>query len=116
MSQGYSSDKIDDRGDLTEDDWLENIPKRTLAGTVPNVDNLAAVYIDTFYRKSDPTQDEKFKENTKKLFKFATEKKTFYGKDIKSFKHELRIKNLRLLVQHPEARSSATIHFSKLFC
>ena len=37
---GYSIDKIEDRGDLTEQDWLENIPKRTLARTVPNVDNL----------------------------------------------------------------------------
>ena len=34
--RGYSIDKIEDRGDLTEEDWLENIPKRTLAGTVPN--------------------------------------------------------------------------------
>ena len=37
---GYSIDKLEDRGDLTEE---ENIPKRTLAGTVPNVDNFSAV-------------------------------------------------------------------------
>jgi len=88
---GYSIDKVEDRGDLTEEDWLENIPKRTLAGTVPNVDNLTGVYIDTFYRKSDPKQDKKFKENTGTLFKFATEKKPFHCKDIKSVKHDLRI-------------------------
>ena len=62
---GCSIDKIEDRGDLTEEDWLENIPKRTLAGSIPNVENLTAVYINTFYRKSDPAQDEKFKENTR---------------------------------------------------
>ena len=88
---GYSQDKIEDRGDLTEEAWLEDTPKRTLSGTVPNVDNLTAVYIDTFYRESDQTQEEKFKENTKKLFKFATEKKPFHCKDIKSVKHDLRI-------------------------
>merc|ERR1719186_1408230 len=42
---GYSQDKIEDRGDLTEEKWLEGTPKKTLAGTVPNVDNLTAVYI-----------------------------------------------------------------------
>ena len=88
---GYSIDKIEDRGDLTEDEWLDNIPKRTLNGSVPNVDNLTAIYIDTFYRKSDKVQAEKFIENTEKLFKFATEKKPFHCKDIKSVKHDLRI-------------------------
>jgi len=88
---GYSLDDIEDRGDLTEETWLEGTPKRTLSGTAPNVDNLTAVFIDTFYRKSDAKQVEKFQENTKKLLSFAEKKKPFHCKDIKSVKHDLRI-------------------------
>eukprot|EP00092_Neocalanus_flemingeri_P086400 GFUD01108869.1.p1 GENE.GFUD01108869.1~~GFUD01108869.1.p1 ORF type:complete len:411 (-),score=143.45 GFUD01108869.1:78-1310(-) len=86
----YSIDNIEKRGGQTEKDWLEGTPKRTLDGTAPNVDNLTAVYIDTYYRKSDSHQVTKFNENTQKLLDFAKQKKPFHCKDIKAVKHDLR--------------------------
>jgi len=87
----YGARDIEKRGDLTEEAWLNNTPKRTLNSTAPNVDELKAVFIDTFYWKQDKNETEKFNENTEKLFKFATEKKPFHCKDIKTVKHELRV-------------------------
>ena len=89
---GYSEEKIEER-DLTEEEWLNHTPKKTLNGTAPKsvLDNLKAVFIDSFYRSSDPHQEKKFKENTDQLLKFATEGSPFHCKDIKSVKHELRL-------------------------
>ena len=58
---------------------------------LPNIDELKAVFIDTFYWDKDKNEIEKFNENTEKLFKFATEKKPFHCKDIQSVKHDLRL-------------------------
>lgn len=87
----YSARDIEKRGALTEEAWLNNTPKRTLKSTAPNIDELKAVFIDTFYWDKDKNEIEKFKENTEKLFKFATEKKPFHCKDIQSVKHDLRL-------------------------
>jgi len=87
----YSARDIQKRGALTEEAWLNNTPKRTLKSTAPNIDELMAVFIDTFYWDKDKNEIEKFNENTEKLYKFATEKKPFHCKDIQSVKHDLRL-------------------------
>lgn len=77
--------------ELTEEEWLNATPKKTLEGVAPNIKDLTGVFIDTHYWAKDANQKKKFEENTAELLKFAKEKTPFHCKDIKTVKHELRI-------------------------
>ena len=89
---GYSQGKMEDReaAGLTEAGWLEGVPKKTIANLSGDLDNLKAVYIDTYYRDHDPHQLAKFQENTEALYQFAMKKPAFHCKDITEVKGELR--------------------------
>ena len=77
---------------LTEEAWLQNAPLTSLESilTRSQRDAIEAVFIDTFYYPGDPTEKEKFEENTQKLKDFAQNKTSFHCKDISVVKTELR--------------------------
>ena len=77
---------------LTEAVWLQGAPLTSLNNIVTRAqrDAIEAVYIDTFYMPEDPTEKEKFEENTQKLKDFAQNKTSFHCKDISIVKTELR--------------------------
>ena len=89
---GYSQGKMEDReaAGLTEESWLEGVPKRTIGNLAGDLSQLKAVYIDTYYRQHDQHQRDKFEENTAALYEFATQRPAFQCKDISDVKHELR--------------------------
>ena len=89
---GYSREKMEDReaAGLTEENWLEGVPKKTIANIAGNIDRLSAVYIDTYYRPQDQHQRDKFLENTRTLFQFAVQSPAFHCTDISQVKDELR--------------------------
>ena len=99
---GYSEGKMEDReaAGLTEDSWLEGVPKKTIANLAGDLDNLKAVYIDTYYRPHDPHQREQFQRNTEKLYQFAMQRPAFHCKDITEVKHELReLEEAKILIE-----------------
>ena len=89
---GYSQGKMEDReaAGLTEENWLEGVPKKTIGNIAGNLESLSAVYIDTYYRPHDQHQLEKFQENTETLFQFAVQSPAFHCTDITQVKHDLR--------------------------
>ena len=89
---GYSRDKVEDReaAGLTEESWLEGVPRKTIANIAGNLEGLSAVYIDTYYRPGDQYQREKFQENTETLFQFAVRGPAFHCTDITQVRQELR--------------------------
>ena len=90
----YSQSDIRRRGQkqLTEDSWLKGAPLTSLDNIVSSEqrEKIAAVFIDTFYEPEDPTQKEKFEENTQALKDFTQNKTSFHCKDISIVKTELR--------------------------
>ena len=69
----------------TEMWWIKMINQEILQKEVNLRQELDAVFIDTFYNKDNPFEVNKFKENTKKLWKFAKsmDDSPFECKDIK---------------------------------
>ena len=91
---GFSPGQIKRRAqkELTEESWLQEAPLKSLENIVSREkrDAIRAVFIDTFYEPEDPTEKEKFEENTQLLKNFTQNKESFHCKDITTVKSELR--------------------------
>ena len=59
--------------------------------------DLPAVFIDTYYTKSDPDQEKKFEEYMTKLWNLADGMTPYNVSDIKAVQNELAIKNQELI-------------------
>lgn len=74
---------------LTEAFWTEEF-NRILKQDFEVKKPLPSVFIDTFFHRTDPTEQAKFAENTNKLLTFAQSVKPFECKDIEIALHEIR--------------------------
>lgn len=84
---GYSKNHEIERGDLTEEKWLEQ-QKKLFKGDSA-VENLEAVYYTQRYRHDDPKQANKFQKEMNHLLSFAEKSSPFHCKDIKTAQHEI---------------------------
>jgi len=77
---GYSRNHEIERGDQTEEVWLDQ--QKKLFNNVAGVENLEAVYYTQRFRHEDPKQLNKFNKEMNHLLQFAEESSPFHCKDI----------------------------------